>query len=364
MKDKNISNKFLLILAGGNGTRLWPISLKSKPKQFLNLYGNNIMINETIKRVESIFEYKNIFIIINKEQEEIATRYIDFNIPRENIFCEPSSKNTAMCIFYATLKIKNMSGNGTITVLSSDHYIEQEKKLIENIKEGIEIANNTGNLVTIGIKPTYPATGFGYIKFHYDKSSNYNIVEEFKEKPNYENAVKYVESKEYFWNSGMFIWDINTILKNFQKFLPELYEYQKEIEDVIETKKEFSAMQKIYNEIQSISIDKGILEKSKDIKMISGEFEWLDIGTLNDFFKIQEKNQFENTELGNTITKDTKNTNILNKDDNRLIATIGIDNINIINCNNVILIAHKDKMNELPELITEIKKNKKHNKYL
>ncbi|MDO5557550.1 MAG: mannose-1-phosphate guanylyltransferase [Clostridia bacterium] len=364
MKNSNISNKFVLILAGGNGTRLWPISLKSKPKQFLNLYGNNIMINETIKRVESIFEYKNIFIIINKEQEEIASRYIDYNIPRENIFCEPSSKNTAMCIFYATLKIKDMRGNGTITVLSSDHYIEQKEKLIENIKDGIDIANTTENLVTIGIKPSYPSTGFGYIKFHYDKTNNYNIVEEFKEKPNYENALKYIESKEYFWNSGMFIWNIDTILKSFKKFLPDLYKYQEEIKNVINTKKEFNTMQTIYNKIQAISIDKGILEKSDNIKMIRGEFEWLDIGTINDFFKIQEKDQLENTQLGNILAKETKKTNVLNKDENCLIVTIGIENINIVNCNNVILIANKDKMNKLPVLTEEIKNSKKYNKYL
>lgn len=364
MKDKSISNKFALILAGGNGTRLWPISLKSKPKQFLNLYGNNIMINETIKRVESMFEHKNIFIIINKEQEEIANRYIDYNIPRENIFCEPCSKNTAMCIFYATLKIKNMRENGTITVLSSDHYIEQKEKFIGNIKDGIEFASTTENLVTIGIKPTYPSTEFGYIKFHYDKINNCNIVEEFKEKPNYENAVKYVNSKEYFWNSGMFIWNINTILKNFKRFLPDLYKYRDEIENVIDTKKELIIMKNIYNKVQTISIDKGILEKSDDIKMIRGEFEWLDIGTINDFFKIQEKDQFENTQLGNILTKGTKKTNILNKEKNCLIATIGMENTNIVNCNNVILIANKDKMNELPELIEEIKNSKKYNKYL
>ncbi len=361
MKDNNRKiKKYALILAGGNGSRLWPISTTNKPKQYLNLYADDIMINETIRRIEPLFEYDNIFVIVNKNQEKIANRYIDYNVPRENIIYEPQSKNTAMCIFYASLKIIRKSGDGIITILSSDHYIIQEEKLINNIVEGIELANIDGNLVTIGIKPTYPATGFGYIQYFYNKELKCNIVKKFKEKPNYENALEYIKSGEYYWNSGMFIWSINTIIKNFKVYLPEIYKYKDEIENDIS---DFDKIKEIYSKVQAISIDKGILEKSSKIKMVKGEFNWLDIGSINDFFKIMSKKQNGNVEIGNIIVQDTEETNIYNTSKS-LIAVLGVKNFNIINCNNVILVANKDNMNELPKIIERIKKIDDLNKYL
>lgn len=360
MKENN--KRYALILAGGKGSRLWPISTTNKPKQYLNLYSNNIMINETIKRIESIFEYDNIFVITNIDQKELAERYIDNRIPRENIIFEPMSKNTAMCIFYASIKILEQRGNGTITILSSDHYIDETEKLLNNIEEGIELANKEENLVTIGIKPTYPATGFGYIKYNYDDDLKCNIVEEFKEKPIYEKAREYIESGKYYWNSGMFIWKITSILKNYKEFLPEIYKYKEQIANSIRNGKD--VLQNIYKDVESISIDKGILEKSNKIKMVKGEFNWLDIGSINDFFKIQEKDFNNNVKKGNLITEDIENCSIYNDDNRAVIAVVGVKDLNIINSNNVILIANKDKMGELPNLIEKIKCDKELKKYL
>lgn len=193
------------------------------------------MINKTIKRIENIFEYENIFVITNIEQKELAERYIDNRISRENIIFEPMSKNTAMCIFYASIRILEQRGNGTITILSSDHYIDETEKILNNNEEGIELADKEENLVTIGIKPTYPATGFGYIK-----------------------------SGEYYWNSGMFIWKITSILKNYKEFLPEIYKYKEQITNSIRNEKD--VLQNIYKDVELISVDKGILEKSNKIK--------------------------------------------------------------------------------------------------
>ena len=174
-------NKYALILAGGRGTRLWPISTSSRPKQFLNLFDSNIMINETINRIKSLFNYENIFIVVNKEQEEMAYKYIDHNISRKNIIVEPQAKNTAICIFYASTIINRKLGNGVVTILSSDHYITDGEVFKRTIYNGIEIAEKENTIVTIGIKPSYPATGFGYIKFKNDKIKNEFNVIEFKE---------------------------------------------------------------------------------------------------------------------------------------------------------------------------------------
>lgn len=361
MKDNN-EKRYALILAGGKGSRLWSISTTNKPKQYLNLYSDNIMINETIKRIENLFKYDDIFVITNIEQKELAERYIDYRIPRENIIYEPMSKNTAMCIFYASIKILNQKGNGTMTILSSDHYIKQSEKLIKNIEEGISLANSHENLVTIGIKPTYPATGFGYIKYNYDDNLKCNIVEEFKEKPIYIKAQEYLESGKYYWNSGMFIWEISTILNNFQKFLPQIYKYK----DVIINgfKNNINTLKEVYQKVDAISIDKGILEKASNIKMIKGEFEWLDIGSINDFFKIQEKDQNNNTIKGNSVIEDVDSCNIYNDDDNMIFAIVGTRGLNIVKSNNVLLIAEQEKMIELPSLIKKVQENKELEKYL
>lgn len=357
-------NKYALILAGGKGTRLWPISTEKKPKQFLNLYGNEIMINETIRRIEEIFDYENIFIIINEQQSDLAYRYIDNRIPRENIITEPESKNTAMCIFYATLKIKKIKSDGIITVLSSDHYIEEKDKLQESIITAMEVAMCNENLVTIGITPTYPATGFGYIKYANTKDKDYYSVIEFKEKPKYEKALEYIKSNCYVWNSGMFIWKVESILKSFKKYLPNIYKLKDKLYISINTNEEQQIIKEIYGKVENISIDKGILEKSNNVKMIRGNFKWMDIGSVKDFFEIHEKDTKNNVIIGDLIiTKETSNTNILNKSDNLLI-TIGLENVNVIKDNKVCIIYNKKNINDLPQMLEKIKLEEKYKKYL
>ena len=357
-------NKYALILAGGKGTRLWPISTEKKPKQFLNLYGTEIMINETIRRIEEIFDYENIFIIINEQQSDLAYRYIDNRIPRENIITEPESKNTAMCIFYATLKIKKIKSDGIITVLSSDHYIEEKDKLQESIITAMEVAMCNENLVTIGITPTYPATGFGYIKYVNTKDKDYYSVIEFKEKPKYEKALEYIKSNCYVWNSGMFIWKVESILKSFKKYLPNIYKLKDKLYISINTNEEQQIIKEIYGKVENISIDKGILEKSNNVKMIRGNFKWMDIGSVKDFFEIHEKDTKNNVIIGDLIiTKVTSNTNILNKSDNLLI-TIGHENVNVIKDNKVCIVCNKENINDLPQILEKIKLEDKYKKYL
>lgn len=353
-------NKYVLILAGGRGIRLWPISTSNKPKQFLNLYSSNIMINETINRIKSLFDYENIFIVVNKEQEEMAYKYVDYNVPRENIIVEPQAKNTAMCIFYASTIINKRLGNGVITILSSDHYIAENEVFIQVISNGIEIAEREKIIVTIGIKPNYPATGFGYIKVTNTENKKEFDVIEFKEKPNYDNALKYLESEEYYWNSGMFIIGLETIFYNFKKYLPKIYQNK----EIIENETNQGIINQIYTEVEAISIDKGILEKTENIKMIKGIFEWYDIGNLNDFFKIKEKNDNNNVEIGNVYTLDTQNTNIYNGNKDQLVVVLGNTDMNVINCNNVILVSEKDKMNDLNIAIKELEKNINYKKFL
>lgn len=343
-------NKYALILAGGRGKRLWPISTVENPKQFLNLYGNEIMINETIRRIESLYNYRDIFIIINESQKDLAYRYIDGKIPKENIIIEPKSKNTAMGIFYASIKIKKMRGDGVISILSSDHYIKNENELVKNLKQGIKIAEEKNSLVILGINPTYAATGFGYIKCFKDKEYNCYKVKEFKQKPNAEKAKEFIKSGQYVWNSGMYIWNINTILDSFKQFLPQIYKFEKELYKSILTDSEEKITNQVYENIEEISIDKGILEKSKNINMIKGSFEWMDIGSIKDFFEIHPKDSNANTVIGNAILKETNESNIFS-DNNEVIITVGVQNLSIIRSNGICLICDKERTKEIPQLL-------------
>lgn len=347
---------FALILAGGKGKRLWPISTKYIPKQYLPLYSKNIMVNETINRIKDLINYNNIFIITNIEQKDLAEKCIDKHIPRKNIIYEPMEKNTAMCIFYASIKILKEKGDGIIAILSSDHYINPINKFKDALSDGILLANRYESLVTVGIKPTYPSTGFGYIKYYYNKNLMCNEVESFKEKPVLEKAVQYYESNEYYWNSGIFIWKLSTIMNNYKKYLAEIYKYKEKIESNIENEEK---IKKIYEKVPNMSIDKGILEKATNIKMVVGEFEWMDIGNINDFFKIQK-----NRKKDKILKRMTKNCDIYSDDRESLIVLIGTDNLNVIKNNNVILIANKEKMQELPEVEKEIDNNDGLKKYL
>ena len=342
--------KYALILAGGKGKRLWPISTTENPKQFLNLYGNEIMINETIRRIEKLFDYKDIFIIINESQKDLADRYIDNKIPKENIITEPMSKNTGIGIFFAMLKIKKMRGNGSVSILSSDHYIKNQEKFLEDINTGIEIAEKKNDLVIIGVNPTYPASGFGYIRCDENKKDNCYKVIEFKQKPDIEQAKKFIEDGRYVWNSGMYIWNINTILEGFKQYLPNIYKYKDSIFDVLCTKNENKEVNKFYANVDEISIDKGILEKAQNIKMIKASFEWMDIGTIKDFFEIHPKDVNSNIIIGDAIVKETNESNIFSDSGEKIIA-VGVNNLNIIRSNGICLICGKDRTKDIPDLL-------------
>ena len=361
LTEQSKTNKFALILAGGSGTRLWPISTFNRPKQFLNLYKENIMINETIQRIKPLFAYENIFVIINQNQEELVNSYVDLNIPKENIINEPMRKDTAMCVFYATLKIKEMRGSGIITVLSSDHYIKNEDGLRDNIQTGIELVEKTNDLVIMGIKPTYPATGFGYVEYNNSNEKNYGKVVKFIQKPNYETAKQLLNSGNYYWNSGVYVWSTESILNGYKHHLPELYKEKERIENNMNNK---DILKDVYKNAPVTSVDKAILENSDNIIMIKSKFEWMDIGSINDFFKVNRKQGETNVQIGKALTKNNEQTNIYNSDEDILIVTLGTKNLNIVHSNGVILVADKDSMHELPAVLNEIEEHNDFNKYI
>lgn len=341
-----------IILAGGNGNRLWPISKPEKPKQFLKLCGNEIMINETIKRIYPIFEYNNIFIVINKKQKELAYKYIDFRIPRNNIIIEPEAKNTAMSVFFAITKIKKIIGESIVTTLSSDHYIKNIINFRKDIKSTIDLANKYNNLVSIGIKPTSPSTEFGYIKYK-EANEKFYLVERFIEKPNLKKAKEFFKSKRFFWNTGILSVRLDVLLEQYKKYLPELYEYYNILFDTVNTDYEINTVNSIYKNINSVSIDTGILEKcdvSDNLKVIKATFNWKDIGTLKNFFDIHKKIYKENSIIGKIELEKTENCNLYSDEQTRIV-TIGIRDITVIKNGDICVICSNKYLDDIKKYI-------------
>ncbi|MBQ6844589.1 MAG: mannose-1-phosphate guanylyltransferase [Agathobacter sp.] len=346
-------NIYGVIMAGGGGTRFWPLSRQEEPKQLLNLSGKDLMINETIDRIATVVDKNDIFVVTNETQVskmKIATKG---RLQESHILAEPVARNTSACIAYAAMEIVKKYGDGIMCISPADHFIKNITEFTRVLKQGIEIAENEDKLITIGIQPTYPATGYGYIKFDRMESSVAKMVLEFKEKPDIETAESYLSNGEYLWNSGMFIWKASTILKMFKAFLPELYVCVKKIGEAMNTPEEYSVIKEVYPTIPSISVDYGIMEKSDDVLVISGDFGWNDVGSWENMNVIYDEDENGNIIIGNQINIDTKNTISYAK--KRLITTVGVENLIIVETDDAILVCDKNRAQDVKQIVDELK---------
>ena len=347
----------VVIMAGGKGERFWPKSRVNLPKQFLSLTEDGkSMIQHTVERVKNLVDIKNVYVVTNEMYKKLVLEHVP-DIPNENIIIEPVAKNTAPCIGLAAMHIAKKDINSKMIILPSDHLIKFNEIFIDTLKTALEVVEKEGNLATIGITPNYPETGYGYINF--TKSANFkdgaNVYEvlRFVEKPNLEKAKEYLTSGQYLWNSGMFVWKTSTILKNFKEYLPEIYEGLQKIEESINTEKYEEVLRKEFSNLLSESIDYGIMEKAKNIYVIPGNFGWDDVGSWLSLERINRTNQDGNVINGNVISIKTKNSII--QGNKKLIATIGLEDIIIVDTEDAILICNKDNTQEVKEVINNLK---------
>ena len=341
-------------MAGGRGERFWPRSRKNFPKQFLSLTDDGrTMIQLTIERISSIVNIEDIFIVTNKDYKQLVIQQLP-TLPVENIICEPIGKNTAPCIGLGAIHIAKKYKDALMLVLPSDHLIKYNSMFLTTLKNACDVAEQNHNLVTIGITPDYPETGYGYIKFNSDNCyESAFAVERFVEKPNLELAKEYLSTEEYLWNSGMFVWKVSSILNNISHFMPNLYEGLLHIKDSIGTLDAEVVLEKEYQTFESVSIDYGIMEKADDIYILPGAFGWDDVGSWLAVERIQKTNEFGNVINGNVITINTKNCII--EGEKKLVATVGVDNLVIIDSNDAILICKKDSTNDIKKIIENLK---------
>lgn len=348
-------DKFVVIMAGGSGTRLWPLSREVKPKQFINIDDSNCMLVQTIERVCEIVPADRCFIITNKKLLDITWDTVKGLIPYSNIFLEPEKKNTAACISFVTLLLKEKYGEGIVCFLPADGYVKDREAYNNSIKLAYSAAEQTNGLVIIGVTPTYPATGYGYIQIDNDNSSDKVLtVLKFIEKPDFETAQKLISTGEYLWNGGILVGSINAIIKNVKELLPNHHDKLSSAVKHLNEENGNTFIENAYNEIQNISFDNGILEKSKDVYVVKGIFDWDDIGCLDALSKTKESDAYGNTVIGKHFGIDTSNSVVVGGDD--LIVTMGIDNMIVISTKDVILVCPRNKAQEIKTVVEKLKK--------
>ncbi len=342
---------FGVVMAGGDGTRFWPLSRKETPKQLLNMSGKDAIINETIDRLMPAVTHET-YIVTNRTQAENLKSIVKERVSSDHILIEPAARNTSACIGYAAFEILKKEGDAVMVITPSDSFIKNGEEYARILNIAVQYAEKTNQLVTIGITPTYPATGFGYIECGESDEIAKPVIR-FVEKPDQEKAQEYIDRGDYVWNSGIFVWKASVILKKFKELLPDLYELLSKIADCIGTEEEFRMLDELYPQLRSISVDYGILEKAGNILVIPGEFGWYDVGSLDMLGVMHQADENGNVIIGNAAQIDTKNTIIYTK--NKLVATVGLENMIVIDTPDITLVCPLDKAQEVKKIVEKLK---------
>ena len=351
---------FIIIMAGGFGTRFWPLSRKKQPKQFLPIVSEKSMIEETVLRLLPQIPHSHIFTIANAEQSEIIKTLLK-DLPENNIIVEPQAKNTAPSLMLASAKIYIQNPEGICVALPADHMIHDKKRFLQLLSAGAKMASQGEDIVTFGIPPTYPATGYGYIEFNRDsllkagKESFYQ-VKSFKEKPGAFQAKELLKKGNYYWNSGMFLWKAGVFANKIKNFAPDLYPYWNQMIKALRHQ-DFEAIKNVFERIPAISIDYALMEKTKGVLMGKGDFGWSDVGSWSSLADLWPRDDNGNAQRGECITLNAKNNLVYNP--NKLSTLIGVDNLIIVNTKNALLICRKDLDQKVKEVVDKIKKKGK-----
>lgn len=354
-------NVYAVIMAGGVGSRFWPRSREKSPKQLLEIVDKETMIRSTVKRISDLIEPKNILIVTNKLQKPMVMKQLP-HIPSANVIIEPQVRNTAPCIGLAALFVHQNDPEGVMVILPSDHIMQDEEEFRRVLRLAIWVAYESGKLITVGIQPTRPETGYGYIQFVDEDAHQANPyfsrgvykVKTFAEKPNEATAGQFIQSGDFLWNSGMFIWRADAILREIRHLLPELDEELSKINAVIGTDKYDQVLETSYRMIRSISIDYGVMEKARDVYVIKGNFGWSDVGSWDEVYRISGKDEAGNSVTGKTHLQDTKNTLVYAGD--KFVATIGVHDLIIIATGDAVLVCRQGKSQEVKEIVDYLRR--------
>lgn len=350
---------YVVIMAGGIGSRFWPMSRSNYPKQFLDILNTGkTLIQATYDRFAAFVPADNIFVVTSGEYVNIVKTQLP-DMPLQNILGEPSRKNTAPCIAYISFKLLQMDPNATMVVAPADHLILDNIAFNKVCLEALSFVSKHNALITLGIKPTYPNTGYGYIQYEqHEVSDNVYKVKTFTEKPNLELAKAFIASGEFLWNAGIFVWQVKNVISAFEKFLPEMYEVFQAERQRFNTPEEKAALQEIYPLCTNISIDFGIMEKADNVYLIPAAFGWSDLGTWNSAYENLEKDYYENAVAGNEVMVFDSRNNMVQAQNDKLVLLQGMEGFIVVDTEDVLLICRKEKEQEIKEYVAEVKRNK------
>lgn len=346
-------------MAGGIGSRFWPVSRVDYPKQFLDILNTGkTLIQATFDRFAQFIPLENIFVVTSAQYKEIVEKQLALLNPA-NILCEPSRKNTAPCVAFISYKLQQLNPNSNLICAPADHLILDDTSFIKTSLEALEFTEKNNALLTLGIKPYQPNTGYGYIQYEqHAVSDNVYKVKTFTEKPDLELARTFIASGDFLWNAGIFVWQTKTIIQAFEKYLPEVHELFEGAKNAWNTKKEEEAIDLIYPMCVSISIDYGILEKANNVYVIPSSFGWSDLGTWGSAYENLEKDIHENAAAGINIVLFDSTKNMVHSDGEKLILLQGLDDFIVVDTRDALLVCKKENEQSIKEYLAEIKRNK------
>lgn len=354
-----MNDNYCIIMAGGTGSRFWPLSRLAKPKQFLDILGTGrTFLQQTFDRFSKIIPAENFVIVTNTKYKNLVLEQLP-QIKEEQVLLEPLRRNTAPCIAYATYKIKTQNPDAIMVVAPSDHVILKEEEFINQVKKGLDFAKENNALLTLGIKPCRPETAYGYIqvkkKVDFKDFDNLYNVKIFAEKPDIQMAKLFIESGEFFWNSGIFIWSMPTIIEAFENHLQTVSSMFESGMKLYNTSDEVYFISKIYSELQSISIDYGIMEKARNVYVLTADFGWSDLGNWGTLYENREKDEEGNVISGdNILTYETKNC-IIDISGEKIAVLQGLDGYIVAESNDTLMICRRKDEQQIKKFVTDVR---------
>jgi mannose-1-phosphate guanylyltransferase len=344
---------YAVIMAGGIGSRFWPASRKARPKQFLNVFGDSTMIQNTVARLQGLIPPERCLVVTHERYVEQTKKQLPA-VPEDNILAEPISRNTAPCITYAAVKLAERDPDATMVVLPADHVIGDVAEFHRVLDVATEKAQDPGSLVTIGIEPDYPATGYGYIQYDgpadlSDEPLQAYPVKTFAEKPDRSTAERFIDSGDFLWNSGMFIWRADTVLGQIEEHLPDAYEAFEPLRSVVDTDAESDHLKEAFQNSPRISIDYGVMEQADRVHVVPGSFDWNDVGDWRAVYDLSEKDDLGNVIEGNVIVQDSSRCYVEGSE--RLVVLVGTHDTVVVDTDDALLVCNRESAQQVKNVV-------------
>jgi len=350
-------NYYAILMAGGVGSRFWPVSTSGFPKQFHDMLGTgDTLIQKTFSRLSNLIPKENIFILTNEKYNDLVLEQLP-EVEQRQVVLEPAMRNTAPCILYASLKIQKENPDAVMIVAPSDHWIEDEQAFTNNVKQAFEYCSKNDALMTLGIQPTFPNTGYGYIEFDKSSESDIKEVNQFREKPDYATAKEFIAQGNFLWNAGIFMWSAKSVVNAFQNFQPNLYSLFEKGITVYNTDFEDDFIRDNYGKAENVSVDYAIMESAKNVFVSQATFDWNDLGTWGSLYDKLDRDKANNAVVNAKVLAEDASGNMIRTEKEKLVVVDGLNDYIIVDKEDVLMIYPKSKEQDIKQIVTKVKEN-------